>query len=210
MLCSVSGVVGEHFMAIQGVSSVPIHTDYSSPTLERSTAQTARREGGSARSEKSEPVEPQSRQLSAEELRQVRLLESADRRVRAHEQAHVAVGGSLVRGGATFTYAIGPDNKRYAVAGEVSIDTSPGRTPQETIPKAQHIRETALAPVDPSPQDRSVAAIATQMEGDARRELAVLQQRETGEKSGREGAGFYLDVARNGRPSLGGRLSVFG
>ena len=210
MLYSVSGVVGEHVMAIQGVSSISIQSDHTSRNLERSTAQMGRREGGGARSGKTESVEPWPQQLSAEELRQVRLLESADRRVRAHEQAHVAVGGSLVRGGATFTYATGPDNKRYAVAGEVSIDTSPGRTPQETIPKAQHIRETALAPVDPSPQDRSVAAIATQMEGDARRELALLQQRENGEKSAREGASFYLDVEGSGRPSPGGRLSVFG
>lgn len=210
MLYSVSGVVGEHVMAIQGVSSISIQSDHTSRNLERSTAQMGRREGGSARSGKSESVEPWPQQLSAEDLPQVRLLESADRRVRAHEQAHVAVGGSLVRGGATFTYATGPDNKRYAVAGEVSIDTSPGRTPQETIPKAQHIRETALAPVDPSPQDRSVAAIATQMEGDARRELALLQQRENGEKSAREGASFYLDVEGSGRPSPGGRLSVFG
>ena len=102
-------------------------------------------------------------------------LRQTDRAVRAHEAAHLAVGADLVRGGATFTYATGPDRKRYAVAGEVAIDTSPGRTPQETIPKAQHIRATALAPVDPSPQDRAVSSAASRMESQARSDLAAEQ-----------------------------------
>ena len=139
----------------------------------------------------------------------MRALQSADRRVRAHEQAHVATGGDLVRGVATFSYVIGPDDKRYAVAGEVSIDASPGQTPEETIPKAQHIRDTALAPADPSPQDRVVAARATQMEIDARGELAVLRQSEAEDGSARESAEFYLGVAENERRNLGGGVSVF-
>ena len=114
-------------------------------------------------------------ELTLEEQRVVRQLEQTDRKVRAHEQAHLSVGADLVRGGATYGYEVGPDNKRYAVSGEVSIDASPGRTPEETIPKAQHIRATALAPADPSAQDRRVAAAASQMEIDARMELA--QQR---------------------------------
>ena len=121
-------------------------------------------------------------ELTPEELRVVRQLEQTDRKVRAHEQAHLSVGADLVRGGATYGYAVGPDNKRYAVSGEVSIDASPGKTPVETIPKAQHIRATALAPVDPSAQDHRVAAAASQMEIDARMELA--QQRSEEIRSG--------------------------
>ena len=116
--------------------------------------------------------------LSPAELRIVARLRETDRAVRAHEQAHLAVGGDLVRGGASYSYATGPDRKRYAVAGEVSIDVSPGRTPQETIPKAVHVRATALAPADPSPQDHSVAARATQMEQQARIDLAAERQAE--------------------------------
>ena len=121
-------------------------------------------------------------ELTPEELRVVRQLEQTDRKVRAHEQAHLSVGADLVRGGATYGYEVGPDNKRYAVSGEVSIDASPGKTPAETIPKAQHIRATALAPVDPSAQDHRVAAAASQMEIDARMELA--QQRSDEIRSG--------------------------
>ena len=193
-------------MAIQGVSGNSVQTVYGSST---SVVQAAWREKGSVRAEKEGSARSQPQELTTEEQRQVRELAAADRRVRAHEQAHIAVGGDLVRGGATFSYATGPDDKRYAVAGEVSIDTSPGRTPEETIPKAQHIRETALAPVDPSPQDRSVAAKATQMEGNARGELSAQRQSEAQGKSARESAGLYLGVEKNGRPSLGGGVSVF-
>jgi len=113
--------------------------------------------------------------LTPEELQVVRQLEQTDRKVRAHEQAHISVGADLVRGGPSYSYETGPDDKRYAVAGEVSIDASPAKTPEETIPKAQHIRSTALAPADPSAQDFRVAAAATQMEIDARMALAREQ-----------------------------------
>ncbi len=93
--------------------------------------------------------------------------------MRAHEMAHVAAGGSLVRSGASFSYAIGPDGQRYAVGGEVGIDTSPGRSPEETLDKAARIRAAALAPADPSPQDRQVAAMATRMAMQASMELAL-------------------------------------
>lgn len=109
--------------------------------------------------------------LSPDEQRQVAVLKQTDRQVRLHEQAHMAAGAGLI-GGASYTYQAGPDNQRYAVAGEVSIDTAPGRTPEETIAKARQIRAAALAPADPSTQDRRVAATASQMEIQARQELA--------------------------------------
>lgn len=99
-------------------------------------------------------------------------LQQRDREVRAHEQAHISASGGLASGGARFSFQQGPDGKQYAIGGEVNIDTSPGRTPQETINKAQQIRAAALAPADPSPQDRSVAAEASEMEAQARAELA--------------------------------------
>lgn len=113
----------------------------------------------------------QSNALTPEQQRQVAALRATDRKVKSHEQAHMAAGAGLVRG-SSFEYQSGPDNKRYAVAGEVSIDVSPGRTPDETIAKAQQIRAAALAPADPSTQDRRVAATAGQMEMQARAELA--------------------------------------
>lgn len=108
---------------------------------------------------------------SEQDLKIVEELKSRDREVRAHEQAHVAAAGGLAKGGPSYTYQYGPDGQAYAVGGEVNIDTSPGRTPEETISKARQIRAAALAPSDPSDQDRAVAAAAAQLEAQAQQEL---------------------------------------
>jgi hypothetical protein len=114
---------------------------------------------------------PEGQELSPEEQQMVRELEARDREVRAHEAAHVAAAGGLA-GSPSYSFQTGPDNKQYAVGGEVSIDTSPGRTPEETVMKAARIRAAAVAPADPSGQDMSVAAAATQMEMKARMEIS--------------------------------------
>ena len=110
--------------------------------------------------------------LSESDLRLVSELKARDRVVRAHEMAHMAAGAGLVTRGASFSYQTGPDGQRYAVGGEVSIDTSPGRTPEETLLKAERIRAAALAPAEPSGQDRQVAATAAQMASQARMEIS--------------------------------------
>lgn len=117
--------------------------------------------------------------LSPEELRQVDRLKARDREVRAHEQAHQAAAGGLASGGASYTFQRGPDGVDYAVGGEVPISLREGRTPEETIANARTIRAAALAPADPSPQDRAVAAAAGQMEARAQAELAQ-QKSESG------------------------------
>lgn len=119
-----------------------------------------------------------SEELTEEEKQQVAELKQRDREVRAHEAAHIAAGGGCVRGGATFSYQSGPDGKRYAVGGEVSIDTSGGKTPQETIRKMQIVRKAALAPASPSGTDRSVAAAASAKEAQARQELNAQKMEE--------------------------------
>lgn len=118
--------------------------------------------------------------LSVAERRAVAQLQAIDRRVRAHEQAHIAAGAGVVRGGASFEYQQGPDGRRYAVAGEVPIDNSPARDPEATIAKARQIRRAALAPADPSAQDRRVAAQARAMEAEARAELREQRRAEQG------------------------------
>ncbi|GEM_PF-1099068 len=115
-------------------------------------------------------------ELSEEEQEAVERLQKRDREVRTHEQAHVAAGGQYVRGGVQYDYANGPDGRRYAVGGEVSIDTSPvSGDPDATIRKAQAIRRAALAPAEPSGQDRRAAASAGQMEAKARQEQVKAQ-----------------------------------
>ena len=116
---------------------------------------------------------------SAEEEQQVEKLERRDREVRRHEQAHQAAGGQWVRGGPTYEYETGPDGKRYATGGEVQIDTAPiPDDPQATIAKMRQVRRAALAPAEPSAQDRAIASKALQTESQARAELAEKKRAE--------------------------------
>lgn len=116
--------------------------------------------------------------LSDEELAMVEQMAERDREVRAHEQAHKAVGGQYA-GAISYDYEQGPDGKKYAVGGEVQIDISEvDGDPEATIRKMQQVRRAALAPAEPSPQDRQVAAEASQLEADARSELRELRSEE--------------------------------
>lgn len=119
-------------------------------------------------------------ELSDEAREQVAALQARDAVVRAHEAAHVGAGGGLASG-ATFTYETGPDGRQYAVGGEVRIQTGGGGTPQERIAQAQQVRRAALAPAQPSSQDRAVAATASRAEAAALAELAAERAEESGE-----------------------------
>lgn len=110
--------------------------------------------------------------LSAEDEAELRTLQARDREVRQHEQAHLAASGGLATSGARFSYQRGPDGVDYAVGGEVSIDTTPGRTPEETLQRARQVRAAALAPAQPSGQDLAVAAQAARMAMNAQTEMA--------------------------------------
>ncbi|WP_406849983.1 putative metalloprotease CJM1_0395 family protein [Chromobacterium phragmitis] len=113
------------------------------------------------------PKSPDGKPLNDAQKQEVEDLRTRDIDVRRHEAAHQAAGGALA-GAASFTYQQGPDGKQYAIGGEVPIQISQGGTPQETIRNAQTVRAAALAPSDPSGQDRAVAAEAAQMEQQAR------------------------------------------
>jgi hypothetical protein len=122
-------------------------------------------------------------QVEREVQRVISELKSRDREVKAHEQAHLAAGGQHVTGGANYSYQTGPDGRRYAIGGEVGIDTSPvSGDPQATLAKAQQIRAAALAPAEPSSQDRKVAAQASQMATEARADIMNTKQEERTEE----------------------------
>ena len=137
-------------------------------------------------------------ELSQEEQRIVTELQAADTNVRAHEAAHMAAGGGLTSP-ASYTYERGPDNKMYAVAGEVGISTGEGNTPQESLNKAQTIRRAALAPADPSPQDLKVAAQAASMEMSARAQIMQekMAQNSQNTNNSNETSGDAVNSAEN-------------
>lgn len=108
--------------------------------------------------------------LTEAEREQVKDLRARDAEVRRHEEAHARVGGQYA-GQPSYSYQTGPDGKRYAIGGEVSIDIAPvPEDPEATIRKMEIVKRAALAPAEPSGQDRKVAALA-----DAQRLAAVAE-----------------------------------
>ena len=136
-----------------------------------------------------DPVDPTDplKDPTSSEYKEVQDLKLRDREVRQHEQAHVAAGGAYVTGGPTYSYTRGPDGRQYATGGEVKIDSAPvADDPAATIRKMQVVRSAALAPAEPSAQDRAVAAGAAQTENQARADLREQQNAERASEGGSE------------------------
>jgi len=104
------------------------------------------------------------------EQKAIKALEQRDKEVRAHEQAHQVAGGRYAST-PDLTMEKGPDGEQYAIGGQVKIDISPESTPEATIRKMQQVQAAALAPIEPSSQDRAVAAKAARLANEARSEL---------------------------------------
>ena len=101
------------------------------------------------------------------------LLKQRDKKVKAHEQAHSSVGGAFT-GTASFSYETGSDGVLYAVDGEVQADLSDvAGDPAATVSKMEQVQRAALAPAEPSLQDRQVAAQAGQQAAAAMSQLAA-------------------------------------
>ncbi|MFT5756886.1 MAG: hypothetical protein ACI9LM_001611 [Alteromonadaceae bacterium] len=113
-------------------------------------------------------------EIRAEEL-VITKLESRDAEVKAHEMAHSSVGG-VATGAPSYSYEIGPDGKKYAVSGEVSVDLSAVEgDPLATIAKMKKVHAAAMAPVNPSIQDSRVAASAVKIIAQAQTEFSNLE-----------------------------------
>ncbi len=119
------------------------------------------------------------RELNPAEQSRVDELREQDREVRRHERAHHAAAGPYITSGTRFEYETGPDGERYAVRGELHIDSSPVRgNPRETVRKMQQVRRAALTPDLPSAQDRTVARQAATIEQQAQAALAEERRAE--------------------------------
>jgi len=165
--------------------------------------------GNAGNAESSKKEDPDKDGLTEEEEKQVKELKDRDREVRAHEQAHARVGGPYASA-PTYTFQQGPDGGRYAIGGEVQIDTSSENTPEATARKMQIVIRAALAPADPSPQDLKVAAQAratmAAAQAEARKESAEELQgsdetEETSGIDGVDGAGDSENAGSDGENS---------
>ena len=145
-------------------------------------------ESQSTKSKASESKASGNSELSEEEEKAVQKLKARDQEVRTHEHAHAGAGGQYA-GSPSYTYQTGPDGKRYAIGGEVQIDTSPEKDPEATIRKMEIIKRAALSPAEPSAADVKVAASADKIRQDAERELSQQKAEEAEGKDGEGGQG---------------------
>lgn len=174
-LLQASTVAAARAQQSSATSSASAGTPPSANSATQSTSSTqsgtnkASTNGSSATTGKTPTGDPLSKSQQAE----VDQLVKIDKETRAHEQAHLAAAGALATSGANYKMTTGPDGKQYANGGDVSVDVSPGRTPEETIRKARIIQAAALAPSQPSGQDIAVAAQARAMEAQAQAEISA-------------------------------------
>lgn len=185
----ISSVSGNRFASQQ--------TDYSqrqTPASANDPAQEAKKDAATKPEATKSAAGEKTGELSEADLKVVRELKQIDTEVRAHEAAHLAAAGGIATGGATFGYRQGPDGVRYAVSGEVNIDTSPvSGDPAATLRKADTIRRAALAPAQPSGPDMQVAASATAMAAQAQAEL--LQKNQDSQNGNKDRLGTKINLS---------------
>ncbi len=159
-----------------GQSSNPLV--YDKPQVQSQASESLTQDSGvnneqkdAADSESAGKESAEDKQKQQAEEQKVKELKDRDAEVRRHEQAHATVGGQYASS-PQYEYEEGPDGKRYAVGGEVSIDISEASSPEKTIQKMEQVRAAALAPEQPSQQDLKVASEAQQKSAEAKVELA--------------------------------------
>lgn len=145
-------------------------------------------------------------ELSDEEQAQVAKLKQIDAKVRAHERAHAAVGGAHA-GAPSYSYTRGPDGQVYATGGEVAIDIGAESDPEATLQKATQVAAAALAPADPSGQDRAVAAAAAQLRLQALAQIREEKRAETEQKEAERAADKATTAQQQPAPATPGQAA---
>lgn len=179
------GAISSHNLPIypQSTSSQTAQVSETQDPHNRLAAEQAANQTAATNHSKQSEQQGENEQQAQQEQQQLDQLKQRDREVRAHEAAHQGAAGAL-GGAAHYELKTGPDGKRYAVGGEVSIDISKVTgDPQATLAKANRIKSAALAPVDPSSQDRAVAAQATALAAQALKDINAERTQENDSSS---------------------------
>lgn len=150
------------------------------------------KENGDSKSkdaESSSNLPKSTQELTPDQEQVVAKLKARDAEVRAHEQAHIAAAAGISASAPTYDYQTGPDGKKYAVGGEVTVSFVQGKDPAENIANAEAMEAAALAPAQPSSQDMAVAKSAEKIIAEAKQQLAEQQQAatDTGNKTDETG-----------------------
>ena len=118
----------------------------------------------------------QKEELTPQEEQELAKLKNTDAEVKRHENAHKAMAAGLQTSGPNYEYETGPDGRKYAVAGDVNISYQKSSDPEVNLKNAQKLKAAALAPAEPSAQDRSVARKADMEIAKAKQEILEEQQ----------------------------------
>lgn len=122
-------------------------------------------------------------ELTQQEEQELAKLKNTDAEVKRHENAHKAMAAGLQTSGPNYEYETGPDGKKYAVAGDVNISYQKSSDPEINLKNAQKLKAAALAPAEPSAQDRSVARKADMEIAKAKQEILEEQQNKDNENN---------------------------
>ncbi len=133
-------------------------------------------------------------ELTQQEQREVSELKTTDAEVKAHENAHKAAAAGLSTSAPNYEYETGPDGKKYAVAGDVNVSYQSSSDPEVNLKNAQQLRAAALAPADPSSQDRKVAMQAEREIAQARQEILEEQNKPEEEEGAATGTASAADA----------------
>ena len=190
-----AGANATNISGSQGTEQQDTQDQTSTDKKQAETAQNKASQGDDQAQREADQVQHRQEQQQKPDLDIIRQLSQRDNEVRAHEQAHSSVGGQYA-GSAQYSYQRGPDGVNYAVGGEVPIDVGAiSGDPRATLEKMQLVQRAALAPAEPSSQDRRVAALASQQANQARAEI-VSNSRESSSSSTDDKA----ELARNVEP----------
>ena len=133
-------------------------------------------------------------ELTQQEQREVSELKTTDAEVKAHEHAHKAAAAGLSTSAPNYEYETGPDGKKYVVAGDVNVSYRSSSDPEVNLKNAQQLRAAALAPADPSSQDRKVAMQAEREIAQARQEILEEQNKPEEEEGAATGTASAADA----------------
>lgn len=123
------------------------------------------------------PSVRQADELAPEERDTVKEMQARDASVRREEQAHAAAAGAMA-GPIRYEFATGPDGRRYAVNGKVSIDAkATSGDPREMERMGRRLSAAAMSAQAPSSADYAAAAKGYRAAGEAR-DLAASEARD--------------------------------
>ncbi len=167
---------------LQGVSSYSEDDEAARASISSKALELYNAEQNSNSNSNEQALDNSNKELTQQEKQEVAKLKATDAEVKAHENAHKAAAAGLRTSAPNYEYETGPDGKKYAVAGDVNISYQTSSDPEVNLKNAQQLKAAALAPAEPSSQDRKVAMKAEREIAKARQEIQDEKQK-TEEKS---------------------------